>query len=59
MKAKKKPINETTPEELGVDVSPRISIISVDLPPERSEGIKVSSVDELLEKLRNEAKVIR
>jgi electron transfer flavoprotein beta subunit len=59
MKAKKKPINETTPEELGVDVSPRISIISVVLPPERSEGIKVSSVDELLEKLRNEAKVIR
>jgi electron transfer flavoprotein beta subunit len=58
MKAKKKPIDEITPEELGVDVSPRITVVSVDFPPDRPEGIKVSSVDELLEKLKNEAKVI-
>lgn len=58
MKAKKKPIDEITPEELSVDVSPRISVVSVDFPLERPEGIKVSSVDELLEKLKNEAKVI-
>ena len=58
MKAKKKPIDEITPEELGVDISPRITVVSVDFPPDRPEGIKVSSVDELLEKLKNEAKVI-
>ena len=58
MKAKKKPIAETTTEELGVDITPRISIVSVDFPPKRAPGIKVSSVDELLEKLKNEAKVI-
>jgi electron transfer flavoprotein beta subunit len=58
MQAKKKPIHETTPEELDVDIAPRVSVVSVDFPPERPEGVKVSSVDELLEKLKNEAKVI-
>ena len=58
MQAKKKPIHETTPRELDVDISPRVSVVSVDFPPERPEGVKVSSVDELLEKLKNEAKVI-
>ncbi|MBT7397653.1 MAG: electron transfer flavoprotein subunit beta/FixA family protein [Gammaproteobacteria bacterium] len=58
MQAKKKQIHETTPEELDVDIAPRVSVVSVDFPPERPEGVKVSSVDELLEKLKNEAKVI-
>tara|TARA_B100001093_G_scaffold273273_1_gene261177 strand:- start:87 stop:842 length:756 start_codon:yes stop_codon:yes gene_type:complete len=58
MQAKKKPIHEITPEELDIDISPRFSVVSVDFPPERPEGVKVSSVDELLEKLKNEAKVI-
>ena len=58
MQAKKKQIHETTPEELDVDIAPRDSVVSVDFPPERPEGVKVSSVDELLEKLKNEAKVI-
>ena len=44
--------------DLGVDVTPRHEILSVSKPAERSAGIKVESVDELLEKLRNEAKVI-
>jgi len=58
MKAKKKPIDETTPEDLGVDVSPRVELLGVELPAERSAGIKVANVDELLDKLKNEAKVI-
>jgi electron transfer flavoprotein beta subunit len=58
MKSKKKPLDETTPEALGVDIAPRISILKVEPPAGRSAGIKVASVDELLDKLRNEAKVI-
>lgn len=58
MKAKKKPMDETTPEDLGVDVSPRVELLGVELPAERSAGIKVANVDELLDKLKNEAKVI-
>ena len=58
MKAKQKPIRETTAEELGVDIAARVSIVSVNLPVERAEGVKVASVDELLDKLKNEAKVI-
>jgi electron transfer flavoprotein beta subunit len=58
MKAKKKPMDETTPEDLGVDVSPRVELLGVEMPAERSAGIKVANVDELLDKLKNEAKVI-
>ncbi|MFC4487126.1 electron transfer flavoprotein subunit beta/FixA family protein [Tepidiphilus baoligensis] len=58
MKAKKKPIDTLTPEALGVDVTPRLVTLKVEEPPKRKAGVMVSSVDELIEKLRNEAKVI-
>ncbi|NKB58222.1 MAG: electron transfer flavoprotein subunit beta/FixA family protein [Alphaproteobacteria bacterium] len=58
MKAKKKPIDAMTPDELGVDTAPRLSGLSVVEPPKRQEGVKVEDVAELVEKLRNEAKVI-
>lgn len=58
MKAKKKPLNETTPEILGVDVTSRTSILKVEPPAQRAAGITVASIDELLDKLKNEAKVI-
>jgi electron transfer flavoprotein beta subunit len=58
MKAKKKPIDVTTPDELGVDVSSGLKIVSVDAPPARTAGIKVADVDELISKLKSEAKVI-
>ena len=47
-----------TPEELGVDVTPTHEILLVEPPEERKAGIKVESVDELVDKLKNEAKVI-
>lgn len=58
MKAKKKPLDTLTTDELGVDVAPRYKIVKVSEPPPRPEGVKVESVPELIEKLRNEAKVI-
>ena len=58
MKAKKKPIEETTPDELGVDASPRLTTIKVTEPPARQAGIMVESAAQLVDKLRNEAKVI-
>ncbi len=58
MKAKRKPLDEFSPDDLGVDVSNRLNTIRVEEPPERKAGIIVSSVDELLDKLKNEAKVI-
>ena len=58
MKAKKKPIDMTTPEELGVDISSRLKTLSVAPPAERSAGIIVESVEELVNKLKSEAKVI-
>jgi len=58
MKAKKKPIEELTPEALGVDVAPRIAVVKVEEPPKRAAGIKVDSVAELVKKLHEEAKVI-
>ncbi len=58
MKAKKKPIDQLTPEALGVDASPRLKTLKVTEPPKRKSGVKVGSVAELVEKLRNEAKVI-
>jgi len=58
MKAKKKPIEQITASDLGVDTKPRINQIKVEEPPKRKAGIKVASVEELVQKLKNEAKVI-
>ncbi len=58
MKARKKPIETLKPGALGVDVTPRLSVLKVEEPPKRQAGKKVASVQELVEKLRNEAKVI-
>ena len=58
MKAKKKEIVEMTPEGLGVDITPRLTTLKVTEPPKRQEGIKVETVSELVEKLKNEAGVI-
>jgi electron transfer flavoprotein beta subunit len=58
MKAKKKPIDEKTPEAYGVDVKPRLEIVKTAEPPSRKSGVKVSSVAELIGKLKNEAGVL-
>ncbi|MBV5296920.1 MAG: electron transfer flavoprotein subunit beta/FixA family protein [Rhodoferax sp.] len=58
MKAKKKPLQVLKPAELGVDVTPRIKTLKVNEPPKRSAGIKVPDVATLVDKLKNEAKVI-
>ncbi|MBV1932669.1 MAG: electron transfer flavoprotein subunit beta/FixA family protein, partial [Porticoccaceae bacterium] len=58
MKAKKKTIDTTTPEELGVDASPRVALLKAAPPAERQAGVKVEDVAELIDKLKNEAKVI-
>jgi len=58
MKAKKKKIAKFTPDDLGVEIKPHLKVISVEDPPKREGGAKVESVDELLDKLRNVAKVI-
>ena len=58
MKSKKKPLDVMTPDELGVDVAPRTTTLKVEPPAQRSAGIKVESVDELVDKLKNEARVI-
>lgn len=58
MKAKKKTIETLKAEDLGVDTAPRLKVLKVTEPPQREAGIKVGSVAELVEKLRNEAKVI-
>ncbi len=58
MKAKKKPLDTMTPEDLGVDVTPRLSVLKVIEPPVREAGIRVNTVAELVDKLHNEAKVI-
>ena len=58
MKAKKKPIEQLMAKDLGIDISNRIQQIKVEEPPKRKSGIKVSSVAELVGKLKNEAKVI-
>lgn len=51
-KAKKKPIDKKKPSDLGIDVSPRIEILSVEDPPVREAGAKVESVDDLIKKLK-------
>jgi len=58
MKAKKKPIESLTPAQLGVDPAPRLKTLRVVEPPKRKSGVKVKSAAELVDKLRNEAKVI-
>ena len=58
MKAKKKPIEQISASDLGIDTKPRIEQIKVEEPPKRKAGIKVASVEELVQKLKNEAKVI-
>ncbi|MCY4335602.1 MAG: electron transfer flavoprotein subunit beta/FixA family protein [Litoreibacter sp.] len=58
MKAKKKPLDEKTPADYGVDVAPRLSIVKTAEPEARQAGIKVSSVEELVTKLKDEAGVI-
>ncbi len=58
MKAKKKPLDTLSPADLGVDLSPRVKTLKVEPPQERQAGIKVASVEELVSKLKNEAKVI-
>ena len=58
MKAKKKPIDQLTPEALGVDPAPRLTVLKVVEPPKRQAGVKVKTVAELVDKLKNEAKVI-
>jgi len=58
VKAKKKPLEEIQLSEMGVDAGAKVKIISMSLPEERSAGVKVESVSELVDKLKNEAKVI-
>jgi len=58
MKAKKKPIDNYTSEELGIDVSPRVRQLKVTEPPKREKGVMVADVAELVQKLKHEAKVI-
>ena len=58
MKAKKKPIESLSAEELGIDITPRLKQLKVTEPPKRSKGIMVAEVAELVQKLKNEAKVI-
>jgi electron transfer flavoprotein beta subunit len=58
MKAKKKPLDMSTPADLGVDTAARVSLLGVELPAERQAGIKVEDVAMLVDKLKNEAKVI-
>ena len=58
MKAKRKPIDETTPDELGVDAAPRLKVLKVEDPPKRQAGALVGDATELIDKLRTEARVI-
>ena len=58
MKAKKKPLDVLSPAELGVDTTTRVKLLKVTPPAERQAGIKVADVDQLIEKLKNETKVI-
>jgi electron transfer flavoprotein beta subunit len=58
MKAKKKPIDEKTPEDFGVDVTPRLKVLKTVEPATRKSGVKVGSVAELVEKLKSEAGVL-
>ena len=59
MKAKKKELNVISVNDLGIDINPRTELLSVELPPRREAGILVENIDELVDKLKNEAKVIQ
>ncbi len=58
MKAKKKPIVEKSPADYGVDIAPKLKVLKVSEPPKRVAGVKVKTVAELLDKLKNEAGVL-
>jgi electron transfer flavoprotein beta subunit len=58
MKAKKKPMENVKPADLGVEVAPRLATVSVTEPPKRKAGIMVADIAQLVDKLKNEAKVI-
>ena len=58
MKAKKKKVNKLSADDLGVDLAPQLEVVGVAEPPKRSSGVMVGSVDELVDKLKNEAKVL-
>jgi electron transfer flavoprotein beta subunit len=58
MKAKKKPLDEKSPDDYGVDIAPRLKVLSTVEPPSRKAGVKVGSVAELVDKLKNEAGVL-
>ena len=58
MKARKKKVAKMTPAEMGVDIAPRITVLEVSNPPVRQAGITVADVDELIAKLKDEAKVL-
>jgi len=58
MKAKKKPLDTLKPEELGVNITPRLKTLKVSEPPQRGAGVKVPDVATLVDKLKNEAKVL-
>jgi electron transfer flavoprotein beta subunit len=58
MKAKKKPIDEKTPADFGVDTAPRLKVLKTEEPSGRKAGVKVKSVAELVEKLKTEAGVL-
>ena len=58
MKAKKKPMDEKTPADYGVDASPRLTVVKTEEPPQRQAGVIVSDVNELVDKLKNEAGVL-
>ena len=58
IKAKKKPVETLNLKDLGIDVEPRLKVERVEMPAERKGGVMVSSVDELINKLKNEAKCI-
>ena len=58
MKAKKKPIDQKSPSDYGVDTAPRVKVLKVIEPPKRQAGIKVENIGELVEKLKNEAGVL-
>jgi electron transfer flavoprotein beta subunit len=58
LKARSKPLEETSPDRLGVDISPRLRVLATEEPPARKAGIKVNSVDELIARLRDEARVL-
>lgn len=58
MKARQKPLSVVTPQELAVDIRPRTRVVKVETPPQRQAGIKVATVEELVFKLRQEAKIL-